>query len=146
MMITDASVPSPSARFQLDALLFRPPSSADNIATCPFQHIKTFPALSYVISSKREVKYILHTPTSHGSSTAPASVLVFSSPTTSASQGDLFVYYEAGGKPTARSGVVKLGGGDEEGALLGVKGVEVAGERVLVGLCERRIVVIRGLL
>ena len=42
--------------------------------------------------------------------------------------------------------MVKLGGGEEEGALLGVKGVDVGGERVLVGLCERGVVVIRGLL
>lgn len=120
---------------QLDALLFSPPATPP---TTTFGHIKTFPALAFVLSSKRQTKYILH---------ATSTVLAFSTPTTASAQGDLFVYRDAEGKDTAASGVVKLGGG-EDGELLGVKGVRVGGEGdgVLVALCERRLVVVRGLL
>jgi hypothetical protein len=120
---------------QLDALLFAPPPSPP---TTTFTHAKTFPALAFVLSSKRQTKYILH------SSLAPATVLAFSTPTTASSQGDLFVYRDAQGGTTAASGVVKLGGGDD-GELLGVKGVKTGSGNVLVALCERRLVVVKDL-
>lgn len=104
-----------------------------------FTHAKTFPALAFVLSSKRQTKYILHSPLE------PATVLAFSTPTTTSSQGDLFVYRDALGGTTAPSSVIKLGGG-EDGELLGVKGVKTASGNVLVALCERRLVVVKDLL
>ncbi|CDZ96777.1 HSP20-like chaperone [Phaffia rhodozyma] len=126
-------------KYSLDALLFKPPSDFNS----PFTHLKTFPALSFVLSSKRETKYILHTPLVDHLS--PAKVLAFTSPTTEGAQGDLFIYQEAEGQMTAPSGVFKMGGG-EEGALVGVKAVKISGEDVLIGLCEQTIVLLRGVL
>lgn len=122
---------------QLDALLFAPPASPP---TTSFAHAKTFPALAFVLSSKRQTKYILHSAIS-----SPATVLAFSTPTTASAQGDLFVYRDAEGRTTAPSAVVKLGGG-EDGELLGVKGVKTRAGNVLVALCERRLVVVKDLL
>jgi hypothetical protein len=140
---------------QVDALLFQPPSASP---TTTFTHTKTFPALSFVLSSKRDTRFILHTASppsslSASSSEKGAAVIAFSTPSSPASSsgGDAFIYYEAKGEKTAPSGVLKFGGGEDEGSLLGVKGVVVDGkegkkEKVLVGLCEKGLTVVKGLI
>jgi hypothetical protein len=57
--------------------------------------------------------------------------------------GNVYVYYPPVNKTTGKQGVVQVSGGDR-GALLGVGEVEVGGRRVVVALCEHKLVVLIG--
>ncbi|OCF36925.1 hypothetical protein I317_05860 [Kwoniella heveanensis CBS 569] len=78
---------------------------------------------------------------------ARTTVLAFDSGSSSAGSGNLYVYYPAESSTGAKQGVIPISGG-ERGALLGV-GLVRAGEgekEVVVALCEKELVVLKGIL
>ena len=140
-------------KHDVDGCVFCPAHSAGRDL---FAHTATFPALAFVLASKRDLHFACHV----GDRVA----LAFDSPSqlalatagraggADAGTGSLFVYWNtevgtSGKRETcARQAVVKVGSGGE-GALLGVAGV-VRGEGsegkvVVVALCERGVVVFR---
>ncbi|WWD17454.1 hypothetical protein CI109_101895 [Kwoniella shandongensis] len=120
----------------------------------PWQHVATNPALAFVISSKRDLRLVRHLTTSTSTTTHEAkrarldtpvqsTVLAFDSGSSTAGQGNLYVYYPPTSKTEAKQGVIGVSGG-ERGALLGVGAVQVGGRDVVVALLENELVVLRG--
>lgn len=72
-------------------------------------------------------------------------MLAFDSGSSSAGQGNVYIYYPATSKTNAQQGVLSISGG-ERGALLGVGCVKVNGKDVVVALCENELVVLKGVL
>ncbi|GAA5829941.1 hypothetical protein JCM11251_007940 [Rhodosporidiobolus azoricus] len=150
------SDPTITIKHDVDALLFSPPTSSSPSYT--WQHTATFPALAFVLATKRDTRFVYHL----RSTTSPALLLsagavlafdapaVISGPSSSASAGkgggNLFVYLSppAGSKAqTGRSSVLRVGSG-MGGAVVGAVGVELdGGEVAVVVLCERELVVLR---
>jgi hypothetical protein len=140
----------------VDGLLFTPEPGIDP-ATTPWTHVSTSPALAFVISSKRDLRTVRHlVPAadieSPGSlkrakteDSAKATVLAFDAGSSSAGQGNVYVYYPPTSKTTAQQGVTRVSGG-ERGALLGVGCVKVGGKEVLVALCEKELVILKSVL
>jgi hypothetical protein len=140
----------------VDGLLFSPESGVDP-ATTPWTHISTVPALAFVMSSKRDLRTVRYlTPGSHPDSPTPPKrprteessktiVLAFDAGSSSAGQGNVYIYYPPTSKTTALQGVIGVSGG-ERGALLGVGCVSVEGKDVVVALCEKELVILGGVL
>jgi hypothetical protein len=108
----------------VDALLFRP------LSECRWAHDATYPALAFVLASKRSLR------TTHHVDSRLAIALE--------SSGNAYLYWppERGSKDKyAKSGVIKVVN-DDSGSVLGVQRV---GERIVI-LCERELVVFAGLL
>ena len=120
----------------VDGLLFLPSFDPSNT---PWRHTATTPALSFVLSSKRDLRFTRHIATSTGTT-----VLAFDSGAVPGS-GNVYVYYPPTDKMSARQGVVRVSGG-ERGALLGVGEVAVGGRKVILALCEKELVVLAGIL
>jgi len=101
-----------------------------------WSHTATFPALSFVLASKRDTKFVFHA--------GKEAVLAFES---GGREGrpNLYVYHDAKGKNTAKQSLVRVGSGGLGGGLLGVGGLKVKGQIVLVCLRERELAVIRGI-
>ncbi len=134
----------------VDGAVFTLPYATD---TSIWHHKSTSPALSFVLSSKRDAQFVYH----HAPSGATgATTYVFESRQSSGLGGNLYIYFPvdntdigqtASGKSRAKQAhqtVVKFGiAADVEwGSLLGVKLLEVAGRPVVVGLGERAIVLL----
>ncbi|GAA6063273.1 hypothetical protein JCM10212_004288 [Sporobolomyces blumeae] len=158
-------------KHDVDGLVFSPPTdrtphppSTDNTPGArrrnPFEwtHTSTFPALAFVLATKRDTKFIHHL--------SSRCVLAFDSPSilsnasassdpssssersvTTASAGNLFIYLapEPRGALKGKQMVIKLGtAGRSTGQLMGVAGVELeGGEVAVVALCENELLVIR---
>ena len=140
----------------VDGLLFAPPEG--DCASEPWVHQATVPALAFVMSSKKDLRLVRHLASSHSASTlhspkrakteqsasgTTTTVLAFDAGSSSAGQGNVYVYYPPTNKTTAKQGVVRVAGG-ERGALLGVGAVDVGGKRVVLALCETELVVLHG--
>ncbi|GAA5904787.1 uncharacterized protein JCM6883_003903 [Sporobolomyces salmoneus] len=133
-------------KHDVDGLLFISPSSGSD-KSYQWTHTSTFPALAFVLATKRDTKFVLH----HLDKFA----LAFDSPplqpsTSSGSSrtevggGNLFVYFLPGGKETKGKQLVLKVGTASSGSVMGVAGVELeGGEIAIVALCEREIVVLR---
>ncbi|WRT66192.1 uncharacterized protein IL334_003145 [Kwoniella shivajii] len=159
----------------VDGLLFSTKGSQGqrDITKKPWKHISTNPALAFVLSSKRDLRFTRHltintntNPNSNSQShsqddvspTSPSStkgqkidnmdtqttLLAFDSGS-SIGQGNLYVYYSPHSKTEARQGVIPVSGGDK-GALLGVGVVKVKGKERVVILCENALVVLKGVI
>ncbi|GAA5926175.1 hypothetical protein JCM3775_005223 [Rhodotorula graminis] len=168
-LAVDASPSSSSApsydgitvKHDVDGLLFTPPPAST--AAYEWSHASTFPALAFVLATKRDTRFVHHllpSPLSSSSTSAATSgaVLAFDAPALPTSGGasaptrdgaNCFVYL-APPPPVlgarARTGVqmVLRVGGPGAGALVGVAAVELeGGERAVVALCEREVVVVR---
>ncbi|KAK4687372.1 hypothetical protein P7C73_g2731, partial [Tremellales sp. Uapishka_1] len=139
----------------VDGLFFRPSDTLDSIIP-PWTHTSTCPALAFVLSSKRDLRLIRHlTIDPHHLSEAhetkkarvdhrlQTTVLAFES------SGNVYVYYPVSGERVlvARQGVTNVSGG-EKGELLGCGLVDVGttGQKVVVALCERELVVLQSVL
>lgn len=155
-----------AVRHELDGLVVTP----DDKTASTWQHVDTLPALSFVLASKRDLNRVsLHR--RNGQSGPRSIVLAFESSRertevstsqdqpSSASAGNLFVYYGQPGATSkgkyAESRVIRLGIEEEgaSGALMGAAAVDVRTsedseekETVLVCLCERRLLTLRGVL
>jgi len=99
-------------------------------------HIATFPALAFVLASKRDTKFVFHV--------GKDAVLAFESGGKEATP-NLYVYHDAKRKNTAKQSLVRVGSGGLGGGLLGVGGLRVKGQIVLVCLRERELAIIQGI-
>ncbi|ODO08201.1 hypothetical protein I350_03790 [Cryptococcus amylolentus CBS 6273] len=133
----------------VDGLVYAPQSEGQP-SKKPWAHVSTSPALAFVLSSKRDIRLVRNLspspfPSSSSSSSlpVPTTVLAFDSGSSTAGQGNVYTYYPPLDKASAQQGVLSLSGGDR-GALLGVGWLKVGGEGVVVGLCEKELVVLRG--
>lgn len=143
----------------VDGLVFRPTT---DLSKKPWTHIFTNPALAFVISSKHDLRFVRHlitSPISRADPTSPSvfkkakvdpepvqsTVLAFDSGSSSAGQGNVYIYYPPTSKTNAQQGVLSISGGDR-GALLGVGCVKVDGKDVVVALCENELIVLKGVL
>ena len=128
------SRPDIMVKSAVDGLLFALPSGDPTRE--PWEHVATSPALSFVLSSKRDLRLVRHV-----GERAGTTVLAFDAG--GMASGNVYVYYPPVNKTTGKQGVVQVSGGDR-GALLGVGEVEVGGRRVVVALCEHKLVVLIG--
>lgn len=118
----------------LDGAVFELPSSPSNDEWAKWRHATTFPALSFVLASKRDTRFTYHTGElvmafESGSQTFGGNVYLYRAPPKGSKE-----------KESVQS-VLKVGGG-EAGAVLGV-GVLTVGQRMLVCcLCEGEIVIL----
>ncbi|WVQ77212.1 hypothetical protein IAR50_006895 [Cryptococcus sp. DSM 104548] len=131
----------------VDGLVFSPQHEGQP-SKKPWSHVSTSPALAFVLSSKRDIRLVRHLSPSNPSAPSlpvPTIVLAFDSGSSSAGQGNAYIYYPPIDKTSAQQGVLSLSGGDR-GALLGVGCLKVGGEKVVVGLCEKELVVLKDVL
>ncbi|WVR07223.1 hypothetical protein IAU60_004264 [Kwoniella sp. DSM 27419] len=148
----------------VDGLLFEPGVEPARQA---WEHTSINPALAFVMSSKRDLRLVRHLtmdaslhPHEGAELSSPSSskrnktsesaskhttVFAFDSGSSSAGQGNLYVYYPAESATGALQGVIPVSGG-ERGALLGVGAVRVNNRNVVVALCENELVVLKGVL
>ncbi|KAK4700044.1 hypothetical protein P7C70_g6207, partial [Phenoliferia sp. Uapishka_3] len=136
------SVSSIVIKNDVDGLAFTPPSSSASSWT----HTTTFPALSFVLATKRDASFVYHL--------GETAVFAFDSPSSPSlsqagqglgSSGNLFVYFKPEGTrdPVGRQLVLRIGG-PGSGALLGVAGVVLeGGATVMLALCENELVLYR---
>ncbi|KAJ9117718.1 hypothetical protein QFC24_006432 [Naganishia onofrii] len=150
-----ADGPSLVLKSHLDGHLFVPPRSPGSSS---WQHRSTNPALSFVLASKRDTQYVHHLYSAPSPVSAEieegATVIAFEARQPNGMGGNAYVYWPVPssgktktGKNAAeegKQGVVKFGEADG-GVLLGVTSVVVGGQTVVVGLCERQLVVLEGL-
>jgi hypothetical protein len=129
------SAPAIVSKHGLDGALF---SLSDGQA---WIHTTTFPALAFVLASKREVRFALHA----------GSRGVLALEAGSAARGAGNVYWYQGGQKKEKYGkqtIVRVGGGSLVGGMLvgvGVLKAKNSHRKGIVCLCEREVVVIRGL-
>jgi hypothetical protein len=108
----------------VDALLFRP------LAECRWAHEATYPALAFVLASKRSLRSAHHVDSRLAIALEGA--------------GNAYLYWppaQGSKEKYAKSGVIKVVS-DTSGSVLGAQKV---GERIII-LCERELVVVDGLL
>lgn len=160
-----------TVKHDVDGLLFTPPPAST--ASYEWSHASTFPALAFVLATKRDTRFVHHllpSPLSASAASSSGAVLAFDAPalpiaSRSGSESgpaaplardgaNCFVYLSpaaplSGGartRPRTTTGaqMVLRVGGPGAGALVGVAAVELAGgERCVVALCEREVVVLR---
>ncbi|GAA6007612.1 hypothetical protein JCM10207_006405 [Rhodosporidiobolus poonsookiae] len=150
----EAAAGSVTIKHDVDGLLFSPPPASS--AAYTWTHTATFPALAFVLATKRDTRFVYHLlPPLPSSSESAGAVLAFDAPALlpapspsapSRGGGNLFVYFAppAGSKSaTGKQMVVRVGGAGS-GALVGAAAVELeGGERAVLALCEREVVVVR---
>ncbi|KAK4057763.1 hypothetical protein OIO90_000982 [Microbotryomycetes sp. JL221] len=126
-------------KHDVDGLVFVPPTAMSPLVTHKWTHDVTFPALAFVLASKRDATFVRHID--------EYAVLAFDAPVQTRSRSsedsanltaavNVFVYYRPQAQD-ARNGVqtvIKLGGFDS-GSLLGVAGVRVDKKTEQVGVC-----------
>lgn len=147
------STPLPSAiarsgltvtiKHDVDGLLFGMPSS--NAPTYAWDHLSTFPAIAFVLATKRDARFVHHL--------GQRAVLAFDSPSASAlasskstgfsGAGNLFVYFAPeDGKSTVAAQMVARIGGPSSGNLVGVaECIDGRGRSLVAALCENELVV-----
>ncbi|KAL5525765.1 hypothetical protein ACEPAG_7102 [Sanghuangporus baumii] len=138
--------PSLVVKSDIDGLLFTLPSSPNQSQSpCVWTHKSTYPALAFVLASKRDMRFTFHISSSL--------VLGFESGA-GLGGGNLYIYHglRPGSKDAwAKQSLLKVSGGPS-GALLGVSALRVDGtgdskERlVLLCLCENELVIVKNLI
>ncbi|GAA5845154.1 hypothetical protein JCM9279_005455 [Rhodotorula babjevae] len=151
-----ASFDGITVKHDVDGLLFTPPPAST--AAYEWSHASTFPALAFVLATKRDTRFVHHLLPSSLSSSSSGAVLAFDAPALPTSGGpsaptrdgaNCFVYLSppaptAGARARTGAQMVLRVGGPGAGALIGVAAIELeGGERAVVALCEREVVVIR---
>jgi hypothetical protein len=153
-LLNDSTEDGVMIKTNVDGSLFSPP--ADYEISASWKHLVTAPALSFVLSSKRETQFVYHF---YPKGDTGPTVFAFESRQASGMGGNVYIYYPvsndlavgktASGKSKATSSkqsVVKFGVADDSnglmdlGSLVGVKAILVDKEPVLVGLCEKALV------
>ena len=124
----------------VDGLLFDPSTTPSQT---PWTHRSTSPALSFVLSSKRDLRLVRHLSVPRPDGLGGSIVFAFDAGGSSSASGNVYVYYPPTSSTTARQGVVRISGA-ERGALLGVGVMDIHGHNVVVGLCEKDLVVLQG--
>lgn len=131
-------------KHDVDGAIFSPPLAPPLYS---WTHIATFPALAFVLATKRDAYFVHHL--------ADRAVFAFDSPSSStvaaegavgrSGAGNLFVYYNTEGPkdPKGKQMVLRVGG-PQSGALMGTSGVQGSdGSTVLLALCEKELVIFR---
>lgn len=133
------SPPSVVIKHDVDGLLFGSP--APEVYT--WHHTSTFPALAFVLASKRDAHFVYHlsnrvvfafdSPSQFSTSNGPRS-----------GAGNLFAYFNTEGKKdtTGQQYVLRIGG-PTSGSLVGVGGIAHGGGTSVLALCEKELVVFR---
>ncbi|KAG8804507.1 hypothetical protein FRC16_007916 [Serendipita sp. 398] len=114
----------------IDGLLFNGPivPSVDL-----WEHVSTFPALAFVLASKRDTRFVYHT--------GKAAALALENGGTDFGP-NMYSYHDAQGATRAKQGVSRLGSDGRAGSLLGVCGIQGRQGLVLVCLRERELVLV----
>jgi hypothetical protein len=137
--------PTVTIKHDVDGLLFAPPASSD---TYRWTHQSTFPALAFVLATKRDTRFVYHYST--------RACLAFDAPALlpgpqmtrhNLSGGNLFAYFAppvSRARETKGTQMVVRVGGPGSGALMGVSAIELdGGETAVLALCENELVVLR---
>lgn len=141
------AAPSIIVKHDVDGLLFEPPSDSGQ----HWSHVSTYPALAFVLASKRDVVHTYHYSsklaiglemgTAAGTQQTQTSSLA-------ASKMNAYLYFPPppGSKAkTAQQKVIKLGEASA-GAVLGAIAVENNGNLDVAVLCERELIVLKNVL
>jgi len=99
-------------------------------------HMATFPGLTFELARKKDTKFVFHV--------RKDAVLALESGGREA-RPNLHVYHDAKGNNTEKQIVVRVGSGGLSGGLLGVGGLKINWQIVLVCLRERELAVIQGI-
>ncbi|KAF9516498.1 hypothetical protein BS47DRAFT_1315336 [Hydnum rufescens UP504] len=101
-------------------------------------HHSTYPALAFVLASKRDTRFTFH----HG----PRAVMAFETGSGGSAGGNMYIYRGGkNGEKWAKQAVLKVGGGNA-GTLLGVAALQRDLDPVIVCLCEHELIILRGVL
>lgn len=132
-------------KHDVDGLLFTPP--LDDSQSYVWRHISTFPAIAFVLATKRDARFVYHV--------GRDAVLAFDSPSAFSlvsplerannGGGNLFVYYRPPGvkEKIGNQRVFRIGG-PSSGSLMGVAGYRKSDGAIhVLALCEHEIVTIR---
>ena len=127
-----SSPPSPQPSFVVkngvDGILFSLNEANDPSTIPEWKHTSTFSALSFVLASKRDTRFVHHI--------SSQAVLAFES----GSRGNVYIYRNTvqPHDKYAKQAVLKIGGGTGGGALLGVGMIRTKneGKSVILCLCE----------
>lgn len=141
------AAPSIIVKHDVDGLLFDPPSDSGQHWT----HVSTYPALAFVLASKRDVVHTYHYSsklaiglemgTAAGTQQTQTSSLA-------ASKMNAYLYFPPPPRSkakTAQQKVIKLGEANA-GAVLGAVAVENSGSLNVAVLCERELIVLKNVL
>ncbi|KAI1789603.1 hypothetical protein LXA43DRAFT_923313 [Ganoderma leucocontextum] len=102
-----------------------------------WEHTSTFSALSFVLASKRDTRFVHHV--------SPQAVFAFESGARDLG-GNVYIYRGASPKENwAKQAILKIGGGSA-GSLLGLGLMKVQDKVVILALCEGELVVLHGVL
>ena len=102
-----------------------------------WEHTSTFSALSFVLASKRDTRFVHHV--------SSEAVFAFESGARDLG-GNVYIYRGASPKENwAKQAILKIGGGSA-GSLLGVGLMKVLGKVVILALCEGELAVLHGIL
>ncbi|BGP24129.1 CS and HSP20-like domain protein [Rhodotorula toruloides] len=137
--------PTVTIKHDVDGLLFAPPSA---LGTYRWSHQSTFPALAFVLATKRDTRFIYHYSTRVCLAfDAPALLPGPQTTRHGLSGGNVFAYFApplGRTRETKGTQMVVRVGGPGSGALMGVAAVELdGGETAVLALCERELVVLR---
>ncbi|KAG8814430.1 hypothetical protein FRC17_001130 [Serendipita sp. 399] len=99
-----------------------------------WEHVSTFPALAFVLASKRDTRFVYHT--------GRSAVLALENGGAEVGP-NTYIYHDANGATRARQGVIRLGSDGRSGSLLGVCGIQSDETLILVCLRERELVLVR---
>ena len=129
-------------KHDVDGVIFSPPSTPPNYI---WTHTGTFPALAFVLATKRDAYFVHHL--------SNLAVFAFDSPSNftvaaagiagRSGAGNLFVYFNTEGeRDTKGKQLVLRVGGPNSGALMGAAGVRMKdGKTAVFALCEKELVV-----
>ncbi|EKM79453.1 hypothetical protein AGABI1DRAFT_59080 [Agaricus bisporus var. burnettii JB137-S8] len=119
----------------IDGCVFELDENLDNQQPPIWKHKATFPALAFVLASKRDTRFTYHIP--------DTAVLAFESGSNDRG-GNVYIYYPADSKAlTAKQSILRIGDGSG-GALMGVGlFMDSKGQPVVACLSERELTLIR---
>ncbi|KAI9512403.1 hypothetical protein F5148DRAFT_899995 [Russula earlei] len=121
----------------IDGLLFVLSDDDTASSTPAWAHSSTFPALAFVLASKRDTRFTYHVPSK--------AVLAFEGGSAE-SGGNLYIYRDAKPKSNrAKQAILKLAG-NASGSLLGAGAIRNGKELAIICLCEGELLVLRNVL
>ena len=129
--------PSLIAKHGLDGVTYTLKEAANPEDPPTWEHTSTYSALSFVLASKRDTRFVHHV--------SSKAVFAFESGAQEVG-GNIYIYRGAGPKENwAKQAILKIGGG-LAGSLLGVGLMKVQNKVVILALCEGELVVLHGVL
>ncbi|GAA5941672.1 uncharacterized protein JCM15063_002636 [Sporobolomyces koalae] len=136
---------SMTIKHDVDGLLFEPPSDKSP-ESYQWTHRSTFPALAFVLATKRDTRFAYHHRDEFALAIDAPAILSTSSSDSKprTGSGNMFVYFAPADKQTKGKQMVLKVGDAGSGAVMGLAGVELEGREVaIVALCETELVILR---